>query len=435
MRGLKNLVWRQVCGKVRKAMRFKRRLHKMKENIFDLLVERGYVAQVTHEDEVRDYLSKKGATFYIGFDPTADSLHAGHLLQLMVMRHMQDAGIVPIALMGGGTGYIGDPSGRTDMRSVMSPETIEHNVKCFEKQMNRILNISEGKIIFANNADWLVPMNYIEFIREVGPHFTVNRMLSADCYKQRLDSGLTFLEFNYMMLQAYDFLTLFRTYGCRLQAGGDDQWSNIIAGAELIRRKDREPAYGMTFQLLTTASGEKMGKTARGALWLDEDKCSVYDFYQYWRNVEDEVVTRSMRLLTMLPLGEIAEYDKLTGSDINIAKERLALEVTSIVHGREKAEQAAQAARSVFGAGGDDTSMPTETISRENLGSTFIDLLAKYGLMSSKSEARRLIGQGGFYVGNENVRELFATLDEDAFTDGELIIRLGKKRHIKLVIE
>jgi tyrosyl-tRNA synthetase len=321
------------------------------------------------------------------------------------------------------------------MRSVMSPETIEYNVGCFAEQMKRILDISDGKIIFVNNADWLVPMNYIEFIREVGPHFTVNRMLSADCYKQRLDSGLTFLEFNYMMLQAYDFLNLFRTYGCRLQAGGDDQWSNIIAGTELIRRKEQEPAYGMTFQLLTTASGEKMGKTARGALWLDEDKCSVYDFYQYWRNVEDEVVTRSMRLLTMLPLEEIAEYDKLIGSDINVAKERLALEVTSIVHGREKAEQAAQAARSVFGGGGDDASVPTENITREDLGSTFIDVLTKYGLTASKSEARRLISQGGFYVGDENVKELFATLDEDAFSGGELLIRLGKKRYVKLVID
>jgi tyrosyl-tRNA synthetase len=407
----------------------------MKKIIFDTLVERGYVAQVTHENEVRDYLSNEGATFYVGFDPTADSLHAGHLLQLMVMRHMQNAGIVPIALMGGGTGYIGDPSGRTDMRSVMSPETIEYNVDCFAEQMKRILDISDGKIIFVNNADWLVPMNYIEFIREVGPHFTVNRMLSADCYKQRLDSGLTFLEFNYMMLQAYDFLNLFRTYGCRLQAGGDDQWSNIIAGTELIRRKEQEPAYGMTFQLLTTASGEKMGKTARGALWLDEDKCSVYDFYQYWRNVEDEVVTRSMRLLTMLPLEEIAEYDKLTGSDINVAKERLALEVTSIVHGRQKAEQAAQAARSVFGGDGDDASVPTENITRDDLGSTFIDILTKYGLTASKSEARRLISQGGFYVGDENVKELFATLEEDAFSDGELLIRLGKKRYVKLVID
>lgn len=407
----------------------------MKKNIFDTLVERGYVAQVTHENEVREYLSKEGATFYVGFDPTADSLHAGHLLQLMVMKHMQKAGVVPIALMGGGTGYIGDPTGRTDMRSVMSPETIEHNVGCFVKQMKRILDISEGKLIFANNADWLVPMNYIEFIREVGPHFTINRMLAADCYKQRLESGLTFLEFNYMMLQAFDFLSLFRMYGCRLQAGGDDQWSNIIAGADLIRRKEQEPAYGLTFQLLTTASGEKMGKTARGALWLDEDKCSVYDFYQYWRNVEDEVVTRSMRLLTMLPLEEIAEYDQLKGSGINVAKERLALEVTAIVHGYEKAEQAAQAARSVFGGRGDDAAVPMENISREDLGCTFIDILTKYGLSASKSEARRLISQGGFYVGDENVKELFATLEEDAFTDGELLIRLGKKRYVKLVID
>ncbi len=407
----------------------------MKKNVFDTLLERDYIAQVTHENEVRQYLSQEGATFYVGFDPTADSLHAGHLLQLMVMKHMQDAGIVPIALMGGGTGYIGDPSGRTDMRSVMSPETIEHNVNCFIKQMKRILDISEGKIIFANNADWLVPMNYIEFIREVGPHFTINRMLSADCYKQRLDSGLTFLEFNYMMLQAYDYWKLFREHGCRLQAGGDDQWSNIIAGTELIRRKEQEGAYGMTFKLLTTASGAKMGKTVSGALWLDEDKCSVYDFYQYWRNIEDEIVTQSMRLMTMLSLEEIEEYDKLEGSAINVAKERLALEVTSIVHGRDKAEQAAQAARAVFGSGGDDSSVPTEEIAREELGSTFIDILANHKLTASKGEARRLIDQGGLYVGNEPVDELFASLTEDAFTDGELLIRLGKKRYIKLLLK
>ncbi len=407
----------------------------MKNHVFDTLLARGYIAQVTHEDEVRQYLSNRGATFYIGFDPTADSLHAGHLLQIMVMKHMQDAGIVPIALMGGGTGYIGDPSGRTDMRSVLSPETIQHNVGCFIKQMKRILDVSEGKIIFADNADWLVPMNYIEFIREVGPHFTISRMLGADCYKQRLDSGLTFLEFNYMTLQAFDFLQLFRRYGCRLQAGGDDQWSNIIAGAELIRRKEQESANGMTFKLLTTASGAKMGKTAKGALWLDEDKCSVYDFYQYWRNIEDEIVTQSMRLMTMLPLEEIEAYDKLKGSAINEAKERLALEVTSIVHGREKAEQAAQAARSVFGTGGDDSSVPTEIISRDELGATFIDILANHKITSSKGEARRLIGQGGLYTGNQPVKELFAELKEEAFTDSELLIRLGKKRYIKLILK
>lgn len=407
----------------------------MKNNVYDTLLERDYIAQVTHEEEVRRYLSEEGATFYVGFDPTADSLHAGHLVQIMVMSHMQRGGVRPIALMGGGTGYIGDPSGRSDMREVMTPQVIEHNVSCFIDQMERFLDFADGGVILANNADWLVPANYIEFIREVGPHFTVNRMLSADCYKQRLDTGLTFLEFNYMLMQAYDFLMLFRRYGCRLQAGGDDQWSNIIAGSELIRRKDREAAYGLTFKLLETSDGQKMGKTAKGALWLDENKCSVYDFYQYWRNVADADVTKCMRMLTFIGMDEIRAYDKLEGAAMNEAKVRLAYEVTALVHGHDKAKKAEEAARALFAGGGDDASVPWETVSRAELGSSFIDVLTGHGLTKSKGEARRLIEQGGLYVNDSPVAELFASLEEDLFTDGQVLLRLGKKRYVKLVLE
>ncbi len=407
----------------------------MKNNVYDTLLERDFVAQVTHEQEVRNYLSQEGATFYVGFDPTADSLHAGHLVQIMVMGHMQRAGLRPIALMGGGTGYIGDPSGRTDMRTVMTPETIEYNVNCFIEQMKNLLDFSADKMILANNAEWLVPVGYLDFIREVGPHFTINRMLSAECYKQRLETGLSFLEFNYMMLQAYDFLMLFRKHGCRLQVGGDDQWSNIIAGTELIRKKEQEPAFGLTFKLLETSGGQKMGKTAKGALWLDESKCSVYDFYQYWRNIDDADVSQNLRFMTFLEMNEIREYDKLEGADINQAKKRLAYEVTALVHGHAKAKQAEEAALSLFERGGDDATVPSEMIAPHELGSTLIDILAGHGLMQSKGAARRLIEQGGLYVGDEAVTELFTELTENLFTNNELIIRLGKKRYIKLIIE
>ncbi|MFA5586527.1 MAG: tyrosine--tRNA ligase [Saccharofermentanales bacterium] len=407
----------------------------MKKHVFDTLQERGYIAQVTHEEEVRTYLSTEGATFYVGFDPTADSLHAGHLVQIMIMSHMQRAGIRPIALMGGGTGYVGDPSGRTDMRSVLTPERIEHNVSCFIKQMSRLLDFSQGQVILDDNANWLIPLNYMEFIREVGPHFTVNRMLSADCYKQRLDSGLTFLEFNYMMLQAYDFLMLFRKYGCRLQAGGDDQWSNIIAGTELIRKKDQEAAYGLTFQLLTTSDGQKMGKTAKGAVWLDEEKYPVYDFYQYWRNVGDADVARCMRFLTFLDMDEIRAYEAMEGSAINEAKERLAYEVTAIVHGPDKASKAQEAARALFGAGGDDSSVPTERISLDQLPVSLLEILADRKLVASRGEARRLIEQGGLYLNQEPVREVFALLEEAAFDQDQLLIRLGKKRYVRFLLD
>jgi tyrosyl-tRNA synthetase len=402
-------------------------------NVYDMLKERDFIAQVTHEDEVREYLSKKGSTFYIGFDPTADSLHAGHLVQIMVMRHLQQAGLRPIALMGEGTGHIGDPSDRTDMRSIMSSDTIRHNADCFVEQMSRLLDFSEDGVILENNANWLLSLNYVDFIRDVGPHFTVNRMLAADCYRQRMDRGLSFLEFNYMVMQAYDFLVLFRKRGCRLQVGGDDQWSNIIAGAELIRRKEREAAWGLTFRLLTTSNGQKMGKTASGALWLDEKKCSVYDFYQYWRNVDDADVGTCMRMLTHLSLEEIRSYEQLKGADINVAKERLALEVTSLVHGRAKAEQAAEAARMAFSGSGNSAAIPICIVSEEDRGNTYMDVLTKHGLTSSKSDARRLIQQGGFYVEERQVQDLFETLSDDVFDKGELLIRLGKKRHIKLI--
>ncbi|MGI6157982.1 MAG: tyrosine--tRNA ligase [Saccharofermentanales bacterium] len=400
-------------------------------NVYDVLRERDFIAQVTHEDEVREYLSNEGAMFYVGFDPTADSLHAGHLVQVMVMRHMQRAGHTPIALMGGGTGYIGDPSGRTDLRSVLTPDGIRHNVACFEAQIQRLLG--DGDLIMVDNADWIVPLNYIDYIRDIGPYFTVNRMLAAECYKLRMEAGLTFLEFNYMTLQAYDFLELFRRYGCRLQIGGDDQWSNIIAGADLIRRKEQEPAFGLTFRLLTTSQGHKMGKTSSGALWLDETKTSVYDFYQYWRNIEDASVGTCLRMMTLLDMDEIRRYEQLEGAAINEAKERLALEVTSFVHGREKAEQAAAAAKAVFGTGGDDDAVPTEVIDADEIGATFIDILANHRLTGSKGEARRLIKQGGFYVNDEPVEELFTELSEDMFVDGAVLIRLGKKRYYKLV--
>jgi tyrosyl-tRNA synthetase len=317
----------------------------------------------------------------------------------------------------------------------MTPETIEYNVNCFIEQMKNLLDFSADKMILANNAEWLVPVGYLDFIREVGPHFTINRMLSAECYKQRLETGLSFLEFNYMMLQAYDFLMLFRKHGCRLQVGGDDQWSNIIAGTELIRKKEQEPAFGLTFKLLETSGGQKMGKTAKGALWLDESKCSVYDFYQYWRNIDDADVSQNLRFMTFLEMNEIREYDKLEGADINQAKKRLAYEVTALVHGHAKAKQAEEAALSLFERGGDDATVPSEMIAPHELGSTLIDILAGHGLMQSKGAARRLIEQGGLYVGDEAVTELFTELTENLFTNNELIIRLGKKRYIKLIIE
>ena len=409
----------------------------MAKNVFDTLEERGYFSQATHRDEIYDLLSKPGVSFYIGFDPTADSLHVGHFVQMMVMSHMQKAGHRPIALMGGGTGMIGDPSGRTDMRQMMTVETIDHNVECFKKQMGKVIDFSDGKALIVNNADWLRDLNYIEFLRDIGPHFSVNKMLTAECYKQRLEKGLSFIEFNYMLMQAYDFYYLHKKYGVKLEFGGDDQWSNILAGMELIRRKDQEEAYGLTFTLLTNSEGKKMGKTAKGAVWLDANKTSVYDFYQYWRNVDDADVIKCMKLLTFLEMDEINEYAKLTDAAINEAKKRLAYEVTKIIHGEEAAEIAKKTAEDIFENAGSSEYMKTTEITKEELGAgmQIADALVKAGLMKSKGEARRMIQQKGVYLNDKVVEDQFYALAESDFDDnGEAIVRKGKKVYHRLKI-
>ncbi len=405
-------------------------------NVYDVLLERGYIEQLTHEEEVRDYLNQKGATFYVGFDPTADSLHIGHFIQLMVMTHLQRAGLRPIALMGGGTGHIGDPSGRTDMRSLMSKETIDHNVDCFTKQMSLLIDFSDDKAIIDNNADWLLKLNYIDFLREIGIHFSVNRMLALETYKNRLEEGLSFFEFNYILLQAYDFLHLYRKYDCRLQLGGSDQWSNIIAGADLIRKVEHADAYGMTFSLLTNSAGEKMGKTAKGAVWLDENKFSVYDFYQYLRNVDDADVIKFMKLLTFMPMEEIQHYADFTGADLNRAKEILAFEVTSLVHGEEKAHGAETAAKALFSGQGDLSDSPTLVLKLSDMEKNLIEILADNKILASRSEARRLVQQGGLYLNDESVTDLGKMLTTaDLDDDQSCIIRLGKKRYYILRFE
>ena len=409
----------------------------MAKNVFDTLEERGYFSQATHRDEIYDLLSKPGVSFYIGFDPTADSLHVGHFVQMMVMSHMQKAGHRPIALMGGGTGMIGDPSGRTDMRQMMTVETIDHNVECFKKQMGKVIDFSDGKALIVNNADWLRDLNYIEFLRDIGPHFSVNKMLTAECYKQRLEKGLSFIEFNYMLMQAYDFYYLHKKYGVKLEFGGDDQWSNILAGMELIRRKDQEEAYGLTFTLLTNSEGKKMGKTAKGAVWLDANKTSVYDFYQYWRNVDDADVIKCMKLLTFLDMDEINEYAKLTDAAINEAKKRLAYEVTKIIHGQEQADIAKKTAEDIFENAGRSEDMKTTEITKEELGAgmQIADALVKAGLMKSKGEARRMIQQKGVYLNDNVVEDQFYALAESDFDDnGEAIVRKGKKVYHRLKI-
>ena len=409
----------------------------MAKNVFDTLEERGYFSQATHRDEIYDLLSKPGVSFYIGFDPTADSLHVGHFVQMMVMSHMQKAGHRPIALMGGGTGMIGDPSGRTDMRQMMTVETIDHNVECFKKQMGKVIDFSDGKALIVNNADWLRDLNYIEFLRDIGPHFSVNKMLTAECYKQRLEKGLSFIEFNYMLMQAYDFYYLHKKYGVKLEFGGDDQWSNILAGMELIRRKDQEEAYGLTFTLLTNSEGKKMGKTAKGAVWLDANKTSVYDFYQYWRNVDDADVIKCMKLLTFLEMDEINEYAKLTDAAINEAKKRLANEVTKIIHGQEQADIAKKTAEDIFENAGRSEDMKTTEITKEELGAgmQIADALVKAGLMKSKGEARRMIQQKGVYLIDNVVEDQFYALAESDFDDnGEAIVRKGKKVYHRLKI-
>ena len=400
----------------------------MERNVYDILMERGLIAQTTHADEIRELLGKEKVTFYIGFDPTADSLHVGHFLQMVVKKHMQDAGHRPIALVGGGTGHIGDPSGRTDMRSMMTTETINHNCEIFKKQLSTLIDFSDGKAIMVNNADWLLNLNYVEFLRDIGSCFSVNKMLTAECFKQRLEKGLSFLEFNYMLMQSYDFLMLNRKYGCKIELGGDDQWSNILGGLELCRRKDQTQVYGMTFTLLTTSEGKKMGKTAKGALWLDPEKCKPYDFYQYWVNVQDADVINCLKLITFIPMEEIHEMEKWEGQELNKAKKILAYEVTKLVHGEEEAIKARDAAEAVFANGGVSDNMPTTEINLADYeGKSVLDMLVAINFIPSKGEGRRLVQQNGLSVNDSKVTDVNMPLTDDLFTDEGLIVKKGKK--------
>lgn len=401
-------------------------------NVFDELKRRGLIAQTTNEEKIREMLGgNEPVTFYIGFDPTADSLHVGHLLQMIIMSHMQKAGHKPIAVIGGGTAMVGDPTGRTDMRSMMTRETIEHNGQCFVSQMENVVEFGEGKATMLNNADWLLNLNYIDFLRDIGVHFSVNKMLTYECFKSRLERGLSFIEFNYMLMQSYDFLKLYQEKGCRLELGGDDQWANILGGIDLIRRVENEEAYGMTFALLTTSDGKKMGKTMGGAVWLDPNKTSPYDFYQYWRNTEDASVIKCLKFLTFLPIEEIEAMEEWQGTGkINDAKEILAYELTKIVHGEEEAEKARSAARAIFGAGADSEHMPSTELSADSFTDGAIDvctLLVSCGLAKSKGEARRLVEQGGVSVKDEKVTDVYASYTAEDFENGQLIIRKGKK--------
>ncbi len=405
--------------------------------IYEELQARGLIAQVTNESEIREMVNTGKATFYIGFDPTADSLHVGHFMALCLMKRLQMAGNRPVVLVGGGTGYIGDPSGRSDMRSMMTPETIQHNCDCFKKQMERFIDFGEGKAVMVNNADWLLKLNYIELLREVGACFSVNNMLRAECYKQRMEKGLSFLEFNYMIMQSYDFYYLFQHYGCNMQFGGDDQWSNMLGGTELIRRKLSKDAHAMTITLLMNSEGKKMGKTASGAVWLDPNKTSPYDFYQYWRNVGDADVLKCIRMLTFLPLEQIDEMDKWEGSQLNRAKEILAYELTALVHGEEEARKAEEAAKALFGAGGDSANMPTTSIKSGDLedGSiNILDLLVIAKLCSSRSEARRLVQQGGILVDDKKIMNIDERIDGKQIANNGITIRKGKKVFHRIIM-
>ena len=407
------------------------------KNVYDTLMERGFIEQATHEEEIRDMLGRESVTFYIGFDPTADSLHVGHFLQMVTMAHMQRAGHRPIVLLGGGTTMVGDPSGKTDMRKMLSQEQIQHNAERFKVQFSRLIDFSDGKAIMVNNADWLLNLNYINFLRDIGRHFSINRMLSAECYKERLERGLTFLEFNYMIMQSYDFLQLYKKYNCKMQMGGSDQWSNILGGVELIRKVEGGSAYGLTFTLLTTSEGKKMGKTEAGAIWLDPEKTSPYDFYQYWRNVDDRDVEKCLALLTFLPMEEVKRLGSLEGSRINEAKEVLAFELTKTIHGEEEASKAQAAARALFSSGSNLEAAPTTEISGAEMqqGINILDLLMKTGLTASRGEGRRLVQQGGLYIGEERVNDTDLVITEESFSDGTLLLRKGKKVYhlVKLV--
>ena len=406
--------------------------------IYDELVARGLIAQVTDEKEIRDLVNNGKAVFYIGFDPTADSLHVGHFMALCLMKRLQMAGNKPIALIGGGTGMIGDPSGRTDMRTMMTPETIQHNCDCFKKQMSRFIDFSDGKALMINNADWLLKLNYIDVLRDVGACFSVNNMLRAECYKQRMEKGLSFLEFNYMIMQSYDFYRLFQDYGCNMQFGGDDQWSNMLGGTELIRKKLGKNAYAMTITLLLNSEGKKMGKTQKGAVWLDPEKTSPYEFYQYWRNIADDDVLKCIRMLTFLPLEEIDKMSTWEGSQLNTAKEILAYELTKLVHGEEESLKAQTAAKALFGAGGDLEHMPTTVLSNDDFTDSsisVIDAMLKAGIIKSKGEGRRLIDQGGVSLDDEKVTDFAAVISASAFEKGHVILKKGKKVFNKLVLE
>ena len=404
------------------------------QNVYDTLAERGFLKQCSHPEELRELLGREKVTFYIGFDPTADSLHIGHYVALMTMAHMQRVGHRPIVLLGGGTAMIGDPSGKSDMRRMMTNEEIDHNASCFQKQMARLIDFSEGKAIVANNANWLRSLNYLSFMRDIGVHFSVNRMLTFECYKQRMERGLTFFELGYMLMQSYDFLVLNREYGCVLQMGGDDQWSNMLGGVDLIRRKEQKPAYCLTTALLTTSEGKKMGKTEKGALWLDKEKCSPYDFYQYWRNVDDADVEKCLSLLTFLPMEEIRAMCAQGGAALNQAKVTLAYTLTAQVHGAEEADKAKQAAEALFGGGGDLSHMPTLALSQQQIDETGLrvtDLLVLGNLCKSKSDARRMIESGAVFAGDEKVTDVYAVLAEDKLAEG-IVLKKGKKGFVRV---
>ena len=406
--------------------------------LYDELVARGLIAQVTDEEEIKDLINNGKATFYIGFDPTADSLHVGHFMALCLMKRLQMAGNKPIALIGGGTAMIGDPSGRTDMRQMMTPETIQHNCDCFKKQMSRFIDFSEGKALMVNNADWLMDLNYIDVLREVGAHFSVNRMLTAECYKQRMEKGLSFLEFNYMIMQSYDFYTLYQKYGCNMEFGGDDQWSNMLGGTELIRRKLGKDAYAMTINLLLNSEGKKMGKTQSGAVWLDPEKTSPFDFFQYWRNVADSDVLKCIRMLTFLPLEEIDAMESWEGAQLNQAKEILAFELTKLVHGEEEATKAREASHALFAGGGESAHMPTVELSAADFADGDMDILAllvKTELAPSRSDARRAVEQGGVSVADEKVTDIKTAYNADFFGADGLVVKRGKKKFVKVVVK
>lgn len=404
-------------------------------SVLDELLERGYIKQFTHEEETRKLLENEKITFYIGFDPTADSLHVGHFIAMMFMAHMQKAGHRPIALIGGGTAMVGDPSGKTDMRKMLTKEDIQHNVESIKKQMERFIDFTDDKALLVNNADWLLNLNYVDFLREVGVHFSVNRMLTAECFKQRLEKGLSFLEFNYMLMQGYDFYELNQKYNCKMQLGGDDQWSNMIAGVELVRRKAQGEAMAMTCTLLTNSQGQKMGKTVGGALWLNPEKTSPYDFYQYWRNVDDADVEKCLALLTFVPMDEVRRLGSLEGAEINTAKKVLAYEITKLVHGEEEAKKAEEAATALFAGGADMSNVPTVTITKEEIGLPILDIMASTKIVPSKKEGRRLIEQGGLSINGVKVEDMTRTLNEDDFQDGAVLIKRGKKNYNKIEIK